>query len=119
MMTLIEDVRSALRQMCRAFGLTGTAATVVPVVVLGVLLNVAALDVVQSARSCQMGKRTTLAQVAKTELKLMRTTVTSTLRSISGGQRALCSAEQWMQERGIDVRGKSNSCGAQSTDSVA
>ena len=44
MMTLFEDLRLALRQICRAIGLSGTAATVVPLVVLGVALNIAALS---------------------------------------------------------------------------
>jgi hypothetical protein len=73
MITLIEDMELFLQQMCGAIGMSGTAMTVVPVVVLGVALNVAALSLVENARTagqptCQ---KTTLQNVVKTELKVM------------------------------------------------
>ena len=43
MTTLLEDLRVELRQMCQAVGLSGTAASVVPLVLLGIALNVVAL----------------------------------------------------------------------------
>ena len=46
-MMMLEDLRLALRQICRAMGLQGNAATVVSLIVLGVVLNVVALRAVQ------------------------------------------------------------------------
>jgi hypothetical protein len=97
MMTLIEDMRLFLQQMCGAIGMSGTAMNVVPVVVLGVALNVAALSLVESVRTqgqptCQ---KTTLQSAAQTELKVMRTVVASTLKTISKGQRRWCVALSW------------------------
>jgi hypothetical protein len=98
MMTLIEDMRLFLQQMCGALGMSGTAMNVVPVVVLGVALNVAALGLVESVRTderptCQ---KTTLQAGAQTELKVMRTVVVSTLKTISKGQRRWCVARSWV-----------------------
>jgi hypothetical protein len=94
-MTTLEDLGAELRQLWRAFGLSGTAATVVPLVVLGIALNVVALSAVGSV---QMGHRTTcnrpaLRSAAQTELKVVRTLVT-TLRKFGDGQRRWCSARQ-------------------------
>ena len=98
MMSLIEDMSLFLRQMCGAIGMSGTAMSVVPVVVLGVALNVAALSLVEGVRTegrstCQ---RTTLQSAAKTELKVMRTVFVSTLKTISKNQRRLCIARGWV-----------------------
>jgi hypothetical protein len=97
-MTLIEDMRLFLQQMCGTIGMSGTAMNVVPVVVLGVVLNVAAIGLVESVRTeerptCQ---KTTLHAAAQTELKVMRTVVTSTLKTISKGQRRWCVARSWV-----------------------
>jgi hypothetical protein len=98
MTTLIEDMRLFLQQMCGAFGMSGTAMNVVPLVVLGVALNVAALTLVESAGTerrptCQ---KTTLQDAAQTELKVMRTVVASTLKTIGKGQRGWCGARSWV-----------------------
>ena len=98
MTTLIEDMRLFLQQMCRTLGMSGTAMNVVPVVVLGVVLNIAAIGLVESARTderpaCQ---KTTLRGAAQTELKVMRTVVTSTLKTISKGQRRGCVVRSWV-----------------------
>jgi hypothetical protein len=98
MTTLIEDMRLFLQQMCGAIGMSGTAMNVVPVVVLGVVLNIAAIGLVESVRTderpaCQ---KTTLRGAAQTELKVMRTVVTSTLKTISKGQRRGCVARSWV-----------------------
>jgi hypothetical protein len=94
-MTTLEDLRAELRQMCRAIGLSGTSATVIPLVVLGVALNVVALSAVGSVRmehrtACQ---RPALRSAAQTEFKVVRTLVT-TLRKFGDGQRRWCSAKQ-------------------------
>jgi hypothetical protein len=90
-MTQLEDLRLALRQICRAIGLSGTAATVVPLVVLGVALNIAALSAMEYMRNerhpCKVHNRTELRSAARTELKVMRTVLVSTLKKIGGGQR--------------------------------
>ena len=96
MTTLLEDLRVELRQMCRAIGLSGTAATVIPLVVLGIALNVVALSAVGSVR---MGHHTVcrkpaLRSAAQTELKVVRTLLVSTLRTFGDGQRRWCSARQ-------------------------
>ncbi len=81
-MTTLEDLRAELRQMCRAIGLSGTAASVVPLVVLGVALNVVALSAVGSVRmehrtNCQ---RPALRSAAQAEFKVVRTLVTTLKR---------------------------------------
>jgi hypothetical protein len=97
MMTMLEDLRLALRQLCGAVGLPGNAATVVSLVVLGVALNAVALNAVESVRVRKHpGHGTaTLRQAARTELRVMRTVVVSTLKKIGDGQRRWCFAEQW------------------------
>jgi hypothetical protein len=97
-MMMLEDLRLALRQICRAIGLPGDAATVVSLVVLGVALNLAALRAVEYAgiggHTCH--DRTALKSAAQTELKVMRTVVASTLKRIGDGGRRLCLARQRM-----------------------
>jgi hypothetical protein len=109
MMTLFEDWRLALRQICRAIGLSGTAATVVPLVVLGVALNIAALNAMEYMRNerhpCKAHDRTELRSAARTELKVMRTVLVSTLKKIGGGQRRWCVTQQWVMDRGTKVTG--------------
>ena len=98
MMTLIEEMRLFLRQICGAIGMSGTAVNVVPVVVLGVVFNVVALSLVANLRSekrptCQ---KTTLSDAAQTELKVMRSVVISTMKTIGVGQQGLCIAHEWV-----------------------
>ena len=98
MMTLIEEMRLFLRQICGAIGMSGAAANVVPVVVLGVVFNVVALSFVANLRperrpACQ---KTTLRDAAQTEWKVMRTVVVSTMKTIGMGQRGLCIARTWV-----------------------
>ena len=97
MMTMLEDLRLALRQLCGAVGLSGNVATVVSLVVLGVALNLVALNAVESVRVRKHpGHGTaTLRRAARTELKVMRTVVVSTLKKIGDGQPRWCFAEKW------------------------
>jgi hypothetical protein len=86
MMTLIQEMRLFLRQICGAIGMSGTAAHVVPVVVLGVVFNAAALSLVANMRSekgpaCQ---ETKLRDAAQTELKVMRTAYASPANGFPG-----------------------------------
>jgi hypothetical protein len=96
MMTLFEDVRVFLLQICRAIGLSGTAATVVPLVVLGVALNLGALSVMESMQNERhMDRRhTALRCAALTEMKVVRTVVVSALKKIGDGQRRWCPTQQ-------------------------
>jgi hypothetical protein len=98
MMALIEDMRLFLKQMCGAIGMSGTAANVVPVVLLGLALNVAALGLVASVRTAKEPacQRTTLRAAAQTEWKVVRTVV-STVKTIGQAQRRLCSASDWVE----------------------
>jgi len=84
MIPLFEDMRLALRQICQAMGLSGTAAAVVPLVVLGVALNVGALNAMSFLRTdghaCQ--ERSELRNAASTELRVMRMMLVSTLGDI-------------------------------------
>jgi hypothetical protein len=108
MTTLLEDLRVELRQMCRAIGLSGTAATVVPLVVLGIALNVVALSVIGGVRPVQAStcKKPALRCVALTELKVARAVLVSTLKTIGDGHRRWCSGQrrgtvQQMESAGV------------------
>jgi hypothetical protein len=105
MMTLFEDFRLALRQICQAMGMSGTAATVVPLVVLGVALNIAALSATEYVRNERhpAHRHTALRCAAQTEMKVMRTVLVSTLKKIGNGQRRWCLAQQWMRDRQTEI----------------
>jgi hypothetical protein len=102
MMTLFEDLRLALRQICRAIGLSGTATTVVPLVVLGVALNVAALNAMEYMRNERhpghQHDRVALRSATRTEMKVVKAVLTSTLKKIGSGQRRWCQARQWVKD---------------------
>ena len=97
-MMMLDDLRLALRQICQAAGMTGDAATVVSLVVLGVALNLIALRAVEYAgiggHSCQ--DRMVMQSATQTELKVMRTVVVSTVKKIGDTGRRLCLARQWV-----------------------
>jgi hypothetical protein len=101
MIMLLEDLRLALREICRAIGLSGNALTVVPLVVLGVALNMTTLSAVEYARnnrhSCH--GHTTLGSAGRTELKVMRTVMISTLKKIGDSERRGCPARVGVRDR--------------------
>jgi hypothetical protein len=107
MMTLLDDLRLALRQICVAIGLPGTAATVVPLVVLGIALNFAALSAMESMNNekhpCHSHNRLALRSAARTEMKVVRAVLTSTLKKIGDGQRRWCLARQCGMDRQTGV----------------
>jgi len=84
MIMLLEDLRLALRQICQAMGLSGNALTVIPLVVLGVALNVVAISAIRYVRSDRHSDHrcTSWRSVGQTELKVMRTVVISTFKKI-------------------------------------
>jgi hypothetical protein len=96
MMTMLGDLRLALRQICGAIGLSENVATVFSLVVLGVALNAVALNAVESVRIRKHPGHgaVTLRRAAQTELKVMRTVMVSTLKKIGGAQQGWCFAEQ-------------------------
>jgi len=108
MTTLLEDLRLALRQICRTIGLSGTALTVIPLVVLGVALNLAALSAMEYMRSKRHldHGHTALQSAVRTELKVMRTVLGSTLKKIGNSQRKWClTRQQWVTNRQTDITG--------------
>jgi hypothetical protein len=108
MMMLLDDLRLALRQICRTFGLSGTALTVIPLVILGVALNIAALGVMKSMRTerdLDRGHTKTLGSAARTELKVMRTVLVSTLKKIGSGQKKWCPTQRGMTDRRTEGHG--------------
>jgi hypothetical protein len=105
MTTLLEDVR----QICRALGLSGSMASVVPLVLLGVALNIAALSTtahLRGERHCgREHRKTALRSAARTELMVMRAVLVSTLKKIGDGDRGWCMARQWVEDRQTDITG--------------
>jgi hypothetical protein len=105
MTTIVEDVR----QICRAIGLSGSMASVVPLVLLGVALNIAALSTTAHLRGERHRgheqRKTALRSAARTELKVMRAVLVSTLRKIGDGDRGWCMARQWVADRQAEITG--------------
>ena len=102
-MMMLEDLRMALRQICRAIGLPGDAATVVSLIVLGVALNIVALRAVEyvgiGGHACHdRTDRTALRSAARTELRVMRTVVVSTLKKVGDSGRRLIFSRQRLIE---------------------
>ena len=96
MTTLIEEMRIAVRGIWQSIGFgasANTAATVVPVLVLGVALNLIALHVVDRVHPIK-GKTEALC-AARTELELVQTVAASVLRQIGEHERGQCSVKQW------------------------
>jgi hypothetical protein len=94
-MMMLEDLRLALRQICRAMGLSANAATVVSLIILGVALNAVALHAVKYMGVGRHAHREPIAlrSAARTEIKVVRTVMVTTLKKISNGRR-WCLAQQ-------------------------
>ena len=108
MMTLIEEMRATVLQIWQSLGFEGssrTAAAVVPALVLGIALNVVALNVVNGKRSSSHAscQKAGLRSVVQAEFVMVRAAATVTLAKICEGQRRLCSAKQWVQDRQADA----------------
>jgi hypothetical protein len=106
MMSLVEDLRMTLQDLCRAVGLSGTAVAAVPAVLLGVVMNVIALGVIDGVRmhnhlACE---RAELKNVSKLEVKLIRAATVVTIKKMRMGCRGYCSAKQWAMNRREDAR---------------
>ena len=86
--------------------MSGTTANVVPVVLLGVALNVAALSAMRYMRNERhpVVDRLRCRVRGRTEMKVVRTVLTSTLEKIGDGKRRWCLAQQWMMDRKTEVK---------------
>lgn len=106
MTTLLDDLRLMLRQICRSLGMDGTAAAVVPLLILGIALNFAALNATKFIRHC--GKSThphsALRNAAQTEFKAMQIVLHSTIRKINDSQH-WCATRQWVQNKQKEISG--------------
>ncbi|MEI9978711.1 MAG: hypothetical protein WDN23_06855 [Edaphobacter sp.] len=100
MMTLLEDLRLALRQICSEFGREGTAVTAVPLVVLGLALNFAALSATEFVRhgGRPIHQHSALRNAARTELNAVRIVVHSAIRKINATQQRWGRTQQWVKD---------------------
>jgi hypothetical protein len=100
MTTLMEELRLAVQEILQSIGLgasANTAATVVPVLMLGIALNVIALGVVD--RVHPMRAKTRLVCVARAEARMVQSVTVCVLRQIQGRQRGMCPAKRWTSAR--------------------
>ena len=100
MTTLMEELRLTVREIWQSIGLSGsanTAATVVPVLMLGIALNVIALSLVDRVHPIK-GK-TQVVGVVLAKAKLVQTVTVCVLRQIEGRQSGLCSIKRCASSR--------------------
>jgi hypothetical protein len=107
MTTLMEELRLAVQEILQSMGLGGsanTAATVVPLLMLGIALNGIALGVVD--RVHPMRAKTRLVCVARAEARMVQSVTVCVLRQIAGRERGPCSAKQWASSRLAEINGR-------------
>jgi hypothetical protein len=100
MTTLMEELRLTVREIWQSIGLSGsanTAATVVPVLMLGIALNVIALSLVDRVHPIK-GK-TQVVGAVRAEARLVQTVTVCVLRQIEGRQSGLCSIKRCASSR--------------------
>jgi hypothetical protein len=100
MMTLMEELRLAVREILQSIGLGGsanTAAAVVPVLMLGIALNVIAFSVVD--RVHPMKGKTQVVGAVRAEARLVQGLTVCVLRQIEGHEGGLCSMKRWASSR--------------------
>ena len=104
MIPMLEDIRLALRNICRQIGFDETASAIVPLLVLGLALNFLALSATEFIRESGKMRRNPVAMhnavrteisIARTELKAVRIVVASTFRKFNNS----CSGEWVMNQR--------------------
>jgi len=104
MIPMLEDIRLALRNICRQIGLDETASAIVPLLVLGLALNFLALSATEFLRESGKVRRNHLVMhsavrtelnAARTELKAVRIVVASTIRKFNNS----CTHEWVMNQR--------------------
>jgi hypothetical protein len=94
--TLIEELRIAVRGIWQSIGFgasANTAATVVPVLVVGIALNLIVLHAVD--RIHPIKEKTRVVDMARAELKVVQTVTASMLRQIEGHERGRSLTEPW------------------------
>jgi hypothetical protein len=101
MTAVLEDLKLALRQICRTIGLEGTAAAVVPVILLGLVLNLVALRATQFLRHGGRAAhhQSAMQNAARTEFKAMRIMLHSTIKKINDSQQRWCVTRQCVKEK--------------------
>jgi uncharacterized membrane protein YtjA (UPF0391 family) len=107
MTTLMEELKLSVREIWQSMGFGGsanTAASVVPVLMLGIVLNLIALNVVD--RVHPMKDKTWLVCVARTELRRAQSVTVCVLRQIEGRQRGRCPAKRWTSARLAEMNGR-------------
>jgi len=100
MTTLMEELRLAVREILQSIGLGGSAnaaAAVLPVLMLGIALNVIALSVVD--RLHPIRGKTQVVGAVRAEARLVQSVTVCVLRQIEGRERGLCSAKRWASSR--------------------
>lgn len=99
MMTLIEELRLAVLELWQTLGLersSRTAAAVVPALVVGIVLNVIALNI-----ACGLHLRITGAKdggigVTRADVNAVKAVLAST---VDKSRRGLCLAQQWIEQK--------------------
>jgi len=100
MTTLMEELRLAVQEILQSIGLggsTNTAATVVPVLILGIVLNVIALSLVD--RVHPLKGKTQVAGVVRAEARYVQSMTVCLLRQIEGRRGGTCTAKKWTLSR--------------------
>ena len=104
MIPMLEDIRLALRSICRQIGFDETASAIVPLLVLGLVLNFLALSATEFLRESGKVRRNHLVMhnavrtelnAVRTELKAVRTVVISNIRKLNNS----CTHEWVMNQR--------------------
>lgn len=99
MMTLIEEMRQIVLELWQAMGMNRsarTAAAVVPALVVGIVLNVVALNVMGGLHLQLSGSKDNGFGVTKTDVSAVQAVLASTLDK---GKRGLCRAQQWIEQQ--------------------
>ncbi len=98
---LIEELRQIVLELWQAMGMrrsARTAAAVVPALVVGVVLNIAALNVMGGLHLQWNGSRNDGLGLSHTDVSAVQAVLASTLDK---GKRGLCRAQQWIEQQQI------------------
>ena len=107
MTTLMEELQLAVQEILQSIGFSGSAntgASVVPLLILGIALNLIALSVVD--RVHPMKGKTRLVCVARAEARMVQSVTVCVLGQIEGRQRGTCPAKRWASARLAEINGR-------------
>jgi hypothetical protein len=107
MTTLMEELRLAVREIWQSIGFGGsanTAASVIPALMLGIALNLIALNVVD--RVHPMRGKTRLVCAVRAQARMVQSITVCVLRQIQGRQRGTCPAKRWTSARLAEMNGR-------------